>query len=163
MRRAFWQSFALRHPPRLTGASSRRTQPRLEPESSSLRRATSDVVVAVGGDGTVAETLTAIGNVPTPLAILPGGSTNVIAHEIGAPINPTEVGNLDLRPSRNPNHGRCHVQRAYVPAYGRRWVRQPNLRSDQCRPEATGRLDCLFAWRRQEPADAAGPVPRPNR
>ena len=53
-----------------------------------------DVVVAVGGDGTVAETLTAIGNVPTPLAILPGGSTNVIAHEIGAPINPTAVGNL---------------------------------------------------------------------
>src|SRR4029079_5473635 len=53
-----------------------------------------DVVVAVGGDGTVAETLTAIGNVPTPLAILPGGSTNVIAHEIGAPINPTAVGHL---------------------------------------------------------------------
>jgi diacylglycerol kinase (ATP) len=53
-----------------------------------------DVVVAVGGDGTVAETVTAIGDAPTPIAIVPGGSTNVIAHEIGAPINPTAVGHL---------------------------------------------------------------------
>jgi diacylglycerol kinase (ATP) len=53
-----------------------------------------DVVVAVGGDGTVAETVTAVGNAPAPIAIVPGGSTNVIAHEIGAPINPTEVGHL---------------------------------------------------------------------
>ena len=55
---------------------------------------TVDLVVAVGGDGTVAEVLTAIGDATAPIAIVPGGSTNVIARSIGAPINPTSVGRL---------------------------------------------------------------------
>jgi YegS/Rv2252/BmrU family lipid kinase len=42
-------------------------------------------VIAVGGDGTVADALTAIGDAGAPIAILPGGSTNVIAQELGLP------------------------------------------------------------------------------
>lgn len=48
----------------------------------------SDLVVAVGGDGTVAETLTAIDRAQTPVGILAGGSTNIIARELGVPADP---------------------------------------------------------------------------
>ena len=54
----------------------------------------SDVVVAVGGDGTVTEALTAIGDADVPIAILPGGSTNVIAREIGSPDGPESVAQM---------------------------------------------------------------------
>jgi diacylglycerol kinase (ATP) len=54
----------------------------------------SDVVIAVGGDGTVADALTAIGNARVPIAILPGGSTNVIAQELGTPGSPGDVARL---------------------------------------------------------------------
>lgn len=52
------------------------------------------VVIAVGGDGTVTEALTAIGDAETPIAILPGGSTNVIAKEMALPDEPREVAQL---------------------------------------------------------------------
>src|SRR3954451_15840289 len=39
----------------------------------------SEIAIAVGGDGTVTDAMTALGDVVIPLAILPGGSTNVIA------------------------------------------------------------------------------------
>src|SRR3954464_10464450 len=50
-------------------------------ELSDLAR-DSDLAIAVGGDGTVTDALTGIGDVDLPLAILPGGSTNVIAKEL---------------------------------------------------------------------------------
>jgi diacylglycerol kinase family enzyme len=53
-----------------------------------------DVLIAVGGDGTVTEALTGIGEVNLPLAIVPGGSTNVIAQEIGVPSDPAEIARL---------------------------------------------------------------------
>ena len=52
------------------------------------------VVIAVGGDGTVTEALTAIGNAETPIAILPGGSTNVIAKELATPNDPQDLARL---------------------------------------------------------------------
>lgn len=61
----------------------------LEPEAR-----TADVLIAVGGDGTVTEALTGIGDAHLPLAILPGGSTNVIAQELGVPNEPAEVSRL---------------------------------------------------------------------
>jgi len=47
-----------------------------------------DVAIAIGGDGTVTDAMTALGDVEIPLAILPGGSTNVIAQELGLPFAP---------------------------------------------------------------------------
>jgi YegS/Rv2252/BmrU family lipid kinase len=44
-----------------------------------LRQA--DVVIAAGGDGTVAAVATAIGDLGIPLGIIPAGSTNIIAGE----------------------------------------------------------------------------------
>lgn len=53
-----------------------------------------DLVVAVGGDGTVAETLTAIDGARTPVGILAGGSTNIIALELGIPADPAAASAL---------------------------------------------------------------------
>lgn len=53
-----------------------------------------DVLITVGGDGTVTEALTGIGEADLPLAIVPGGSTNVIAQEIGLPQDPAEIARL---------------------------------------------------------------------
>lgn len=55
---------------------------------------TVSAVVAVGGDGTVTEALTAVGEANTPIAILPGGSTNVIAKELGTPDAPESVARM---------------------------------------------------------------------
>ena len=44
-----------------------------------------DVVVAIGGDGTVSEVATAIAGTRTRIAIIPAGSTNIIARELAIP------------------------------------------------------------------------------
>lgn len=45
------------------------------------------IMVAVGGDGTVAEVAAAIRGTNTLLGIIPGGSTNIIARELGIPVH----------------------------------------------------------------------------
>ncbi len=47
-------------------------------------------IVAVGGDGTVAEVATGAMQESIPLAIMPGGSTNIIAREMGVPTGADE-------------------------------------------------------------------------
>jgi YegS/Rv2252/BmrU family lipid kinase len=44
-----------------------------------------DVVAALGGDGTVADVASSLAGSQTPLAILPGGTANVMAVELGVP------------------------------------------------------------------------------
>jgi YegS/Rv2252/BmrU family lipid kinase len=46
------------------------------------------LLVAIGGDGTVADVASAAIQHRLPLAILPGGSTNIIARELGIPADP---------------------------------------------------------------------------
>ena len=55
-----------------------------------------DVVVAAGGDGTVNEVINGIGGRNVALALIPGGTTNVLATELGYPRSADAVAGLLL-------------------------------------------------------------------
>ncbi len=60
-----------------------------------------DIVAAYGGDGTVAEAASALVGSHVPLAILPGGTANVMAAELAIPADLSEAAALTCsRPSR---------------------------------------------------------------
>lgn len=46
-----------------------------------------DLVIAAGGDGTINQVINGIGDSGVPLAIIPLGTGNVLAHELGIPRN----------------------------------------------------------------------------
>lgn len=57
-------------------------------EATSLARASAgacDLIVAAGGDGTVADVAAGMIGSGTPLGIIPAGSTNIVAQELGIP------------------------------------------------------------------------------
>lgn len=54
----------------------------------------SDVVVAVGGDGTVSEVATGLRGLETLLGIVPAGSTNIVARDLGIPTSLAEAAGL---------------------------------------------------------------------
>jgi diacylglycerol kinase family enzyme len=61
-------------------------------------------IVACGGDGTVAACAAAVGDAAIPIGIVPTGTTNVLAFELGLPSNPVRAarrlggGEGDMRP-----------------------------------------------------------------
>jgi diacylglycerol kinase family enzyme len=54
-------------------------------------RARVDVVVVLGGDGTINEVVNGLARTDVPLGVLPGGGANVFARSIGLPRDPVEA------------------------------------------------------------------------
>lgn len=69
-----------------------------------------DLVIAAGGDGTINEAANGMLHSPVPLAILPGGTANVLAREMGIPLKlekaAAQVSRLRAMPTAA---GRLHV------------------------------------------------------
>lgn len=53
-----------------------------------------DVIAAVGGDGTVRDVAAGLAGTATPLAIIPNGTANVLASDLGIPVRPANAANL---------------------------------------------------------------------
>lgn len=70
-----------------------------------------DLVVAMGGDGTVNEIANGLAGSQIPMGIIPGGGTNVLARSLGIPTDPVEATGLLLahreRPPRRVPLGRA--------------------------------------------------------
>jgi len=49
----------------------------------------SDTVVACGGDGTIHDVIQELAGTPVALAILPFGTANALAHDLGIPLHPS--------------------------------------------------------------------------
>lgn len=72
-----------------------------------------EAAIAVGGDGTVADTTTAIDGVDIPIGIIPAGSTNVIARNFRIPADPKAAAHLAFtRPAtKRIDVGLCNGRR----------------------------------------------------
>ena len=57
-----------------------------------------DVVLVHGGDGTVMEVASGLVGSQVPLAIVPGGTANVMSHELGIPVDLVEACTLAVNP-----------------------------------------------------------------
>ena len=77
-----------------------------------------DLVVVLGGDGTVNEVVNGLAESRTPMAVLPGGGANIFARGLGMPRDPIEatgwlLDRLDHEPTRIPL-GRVDDDRWFV-------------------------------------------------
>lgn len=64
-----------------------------------LRSAGPDMLAVCGGDGTLSEVATGLPDPPFPVLILPGGTANVMARELGLPLDPVAALAAGLRGS----------------------------------------------------------------
>jgi diacylglycerol kinase (ATP) len=57
----------------------------------------SDTVFACGGDGTIHDVIQGLAGTPVALAILPFGTANALAHDLGIPLSPAKAAQIAVR------------------------------------------------------------------
>ena len=67
-----------------------------------IEAGTADVILAAGGDGTARDVAAEVAGTGIPLAILAGGSTNVVAREMGMPREPEAAARALLAATARP-------------------------------------------------------------
>ena len=100
------------------------------------------MVVAAGGDGTIAEVASGLMGSPARLGVIPLGTANVLAHELALPFEPRAVAAaLAFGRTRPlwPGVARGADGVAAVRADARRGVRRPGRASDAAAAEAGAR------------------------
>ena len=70
--------------------------PTVEPGAASelakeAARQNKDAVLVCGGDGTINEAINGLAGSQVPLGLLPGGTANILAREVGLPLNPVRA------------------------------------------------------------------------
>lgn len=83
---------ALRH----RGATVRQAALSFPFTSADLRPEPNEAVIACGGDGTLRAIGAALGSSDVPVGIVPSGTANVMAHELGLPRHPAAIADLLL-------------------------------------------------------------------
>lgn len=68
-----------------------------------------EVIVALGGDGTLNEVVQGVARTPAKLAIIPGGSTNVFARSLGLPADAVEATSVLLAKLRDGEERRVSL------------------------------------------------------
>lgn len=70
--------------------------------ASGASRDGADLVIVAGGDGTINEALAGLVGTGTPMAILPLGTANVLAHEVGIPVDVRRAMSIALEARPRP-------------------------------------------------------------
>ena len=119
-----------------------------------------DLLFVWGGDGMVQRCIDAVGTEPVVLAILPAGTGNLLAHNLGIPIDLEQAVEVGLHGARRTiDVGRVNGERfAVMAGTGLDALDDPRRRPCAQGPIRTRRLR---VDRGQAPPDAA--VPRPHR
>ncbi len=103
-----------------------------------------DLIVAAGGDGTVNEVVNGLAGSSRPMALLPLGTGNVLAHAIGLPCAPEALARVIAEAPPRPIWPACAGDRLFVAMIGVGFDAEVVAALDHRLKRRVGKL--AFAW-----------------